>query len=544
MLEDFLEGHSIFTSIRWTILAGALALSAVGAPIPDAHAEYDPGEVAVSADGKRVAWVMGWRDLDHRGEHRRIHLLNLSRRGGLRGLAKSFFGSPELPVRNPATKADADAFVPAFSPDSQLLGFLSARDGDPDEQVWVLPLEGGEAERWSRIPGGVADYAWAPDGSVFCLSADRLGPGRKILRLQPGGGQPEVVHPGDPGIEEIVLSYDGERILYRRSEAEDPSAATESDLWIVAVATGETTRLTERPGEERCPCWSDDGEQVFFLARLSAEEGPPVHGVFGVPGHGGSPELISRRFEHDILELVTAADTERLFVIASDGANRGLYRIRTREGKATALVTQPGSCRDLAVHRKGEKAFFVREEPGRAPEIASWTFPDEEAKLLTDFNADPLASRNPEGGGFPAPWPEGLGVRPEPPRLSGVRVLGLEHVHDGSAATPPAGWLIVSCEFSATAAGAGQRLRLSGREADFAILDARGRETHPVGILLNAGAKPRLVRGHDLFVAIDPDSAGGSATWAFQLAFDPGELAPPVLFRAGDSPPVPLSRDR
>jgi dipeptidyl aminopeptidase/acylaminoacyl peptidase len=544
MLENPLERRSLFASIARPILAVALVLAGVGAPIPDARAEYEPGEIAVSADGKRVAWVMGWRDLGPHGEHRRIHLLNLSRRGGLRGLAKSFFGSPELPVRNPATKADADALAPAFSPDSQLLGFLSARDGDPDEQFWVLPLEGGEAERWSRIPGGVADYAWAPDGSVFCLSADRLASGRTILRLPPGAGQPEVIHPGDPGIEEIVLSFDGERILYRRSEAMNPSATAESDLWILAVATGETTRLTARPGEERCPCWSDDGEQVFFLSRLSAEEKPPVHGVFGVPAHGGSPELVSRRFEHDILELVTAADTERLFVIASDGANRGLYRIRSREGKATALVTQPGSCRDLAVHRKGEKAFFVREEPGRPPEIASWTFPDEEAKLITDFNADPLASRNPEGGGLVAPWPGGLGLRTEPPRLSGVRVLGSEHFHDGSAATPAAGWLIVSCEFSATAAGAGRRLQLSGREADFAILDARGRETHPVGILLNAGAKPRLVRGHDLFVAIDADSTGGSAKYAFQLAFDSGELAPPVHFRAGDSPPIPLSRDR
>ncbi len=546
MLAVHPSRQSASSRIAGGFLASVLALLAGwGLHAPAARAgAYEPAEVAVSADGKRVAWVMARRDPGHRGEHRRIYLLDLRRRGGLRGLAKSFFGSAELPVRNPATKADADALAPAFSPDSRLLGFLSARDGDLEEQLWVLPLEGGEAERWSRVPGGIADFAWAPDGAVHCLCSERLGSGRAILRLPPGGGEPRLVHPGDPGIDEIELSYDGERILYRSNETGDPSQADGSDLWILNITTTESRRLTTRPGQERSPRWSSDGEQVFFVSRLTAEEGPPVHGVFGVPADGGPPELVTRRFEGDILELVTACDTERLFVIAADGENHGLYRIRSREGKATALVTQPGSCRDLAVHRKGEKAFFVRQEPGRPPEIASWTFPDEEAVLLTDFNADPLTAAEPESDEPAASWPAGVRLRTEPLHLAGVHVLGSERFDDETEAAPAGGWLIVSCEFSGTESTASRRLRLTGREADFVIVDGRGREFRPVGILVDAAPKPRLIRGRDLHTVIDADSPGGSAAWVFRLAFAAGELEPPVLLRVGDAPPVPVLGDR
>jgi dipeptidyl aminopeptidase/acylaminoacyl peptidase len=224
---------------------------------------------------------------------------------------------------------------------------------------------------------------------VFCLTAPRGEYGQAIVELPADAVEPEVVYRGEPGIDRIVVSFDGERIVFRRQEAGDSQAPGDSDLWVLTVATGETNRLTMRAGEEHSPCWSEEGEQVFFLAKRSPEEETSVQGIFSVPSRGGPTELVTERFEQEIFELVTAANSNRLFAIAARGEQRGFYRIRARGGKATALIPPATICSALAVHRKGEKAFFVYEGPGGSPEIASWTFPDEEAEYLTDFTADP-----------------------------------------------------------------------------------------------------------------------------------------------------------
>ena len=74
------------------------------------------------------------------------------------------------------TYSKAREHSPRWSPDGRYLAFLSSRE-DPREvaQIWLLDRTGGEAERVTDFPGGVSDYAWAPDGSSFAsLGQDRV----------------------------------------------------------------------------------------------------------------------------------------------------------------------------------------------------------------------------------------------------------------------------------------------------------------------------------------------------------------------------------
>ena len=59
--------------------------------------------------------------------------------------------------------------VPRWSPDGRWLAFLSDRSGST--QVYVLPLNGGEARQVSFLAQAVSDYSWRPDGRALLLQS-------------------------------------------------------------------------------------------------------------------------------------------------------------------------------------------------------------------------------------------------------------------------------------------------------------------------------------------------------------------------------------
>ena len=54
-----------------------------------------------------------------------------------------------------------------FSPDGRHLGFRTKRGEGLKTQVWVLPVDGGEARVATDSPTGVAAYDWSPDGAAI-----------------------------------------------------------------------------------------------------------------------------------------------------------------------------------------------------------------------------------------------------------------------------------------------------------------------------------------------------------------------------------------
>ena len=69
---------------------------------------------------------------------------------------------------------------PRWSPDGKLLGFLSNRESGV--QLWLLPLDGGEAWRLTDLPGEVTDFDWSPDASrLVVVSREPVEPAARLL---------------------------------------------------------------------------------------------------------------------------------------------------------------------------------------------------------------------------------------------------------------------------------------------------------------------------------------------------------------------------
>ena len=53
--------------------------------------------------------------------------------------------------------------TPAWSPDGELIAFVSKRGEDKQPQLYVIPVNGGEARRVTNVPTGVIAPKWFPD---------------------------------------------------------------------------------------------------------------------------------------------------------------------------------------------------------------------------------------------------------------------------------------------------------------------------------------------------------------------------------------------
>src|SRR5690606_24718171 len=61
------------------------------------------------------------------------------------------------------TSGEASDTSPAWSPDGQLIAFVSKRGDDEQPQLYVIPVDGGEARRVTNVPTGVIAPKWFPD---------------------------------------------------------------------------------------------------------------------------------------------------------------------------------------------------------------------------------------------------------------------------------------------------------------------------------------------------------------------------------------------
>jgi tricorn protease len=163
-----------------------------------------------------------------------------------------------------------------FSPDGKWIAFTGQYDGD--EQVYVIPVTGGEPKQLTYYPArgpltprwGYDNqvYGWTPDGKsiVFRSNRDSWTLGVCNLYTVPmTGGPAEKLPMPESGAGDY--SPDGTKLVYSprfrdfRSEKRY-SGGTANDLFIFDLATSDAKRITDNPRADRDPMWI--GNTIYF----------------------------------------------------------------------------------------------------------------------------------------------------------------------------------------------------------------------------------------------------------------------------------------
>jgi len=228
----------------------------------DLYALRVPVEVRLSPDGSSVVYCLKDTAPDKDGYRQSLWLVPADGSGPPRRLTLG-------------RKKDTS---PRWSPDGRTLAFLSDRSAvleaggasdrpKPAEetekskpggtQVWLLPMDGGEARQSTRLPEDVGGLAWSPDGDRLCVVS-------AATEAEP---KPKRRKPGDPPerdariLDRLQYMLNGEGFIYDKAP----------NLWIVDVAGGAARRLTSGASRDEDPQWSPDGKRICFVSNRHAD---------------------------------------------------------------------------------------------------------------------------------------------------------------------------------------------------------------------------------------------------------------------------------
>lgn len=167
------------------------------------------------------------------------------------------------------TSVEGNESFPRFSPDGRSLAFMAGYEGGGD--LYVIELAGGVPRRLTHHPDGETLCDWLPGGEgLLFFSSQASGQRRapKLFSVAIEGGQPiELPLPyGTFG----AIDANGRRLAYTPDVHSEFSTwrryqgGMAQDVWLFDLASLESKRLTDWPGDDALPMWH--GEDVYFLS--------------------------------------------------------------------------------------------------------------------------------------------------------------------------------------------------------------------------------------------------------------------------------------
>lgn len=196
------------------------------------------------------------------------------------------------------TSGDQSDANPKWSPDGKTIAFTSNRSSETQPQIYLIGIDGGEAQVLTDLKGTIASYNWSPDGKSLVMQFRKM--------------DPEAIEREEDEVKKKlgVVSRHYDRIFYKY-DGQGYLPKEQFHIWTVDATTGEAQQLTDDPVySELEPVWTPDGESIVF--RSNRQPDPDMDhqnfDIFVIPRSGG-----------DMRELNTPAGMKALLSISPDG---------------------------------------------------------------------------------------------------------------------------------------------------------------------------------------------------------------------------------
>ncbi len=376
-----------------------------------------PHHAALSPDGTRVVFSLA--RLDAESNQIRAALWRVPSAGG---------------TPTPFTADEGRDANPKWSPDGRWIAFLSNRSGQrrgwkrAPMQLWVIPVDGGEAYQLTSFRVGVSQVAWSPDGRTLAFVSrgslddpertpnedelvvreirrpkykfDAMGylEGYADLWTVPVvGGTPIQLTTGDFDHESPVWLPSGREVVVVANRSAQADLSVARDLWAVTLQTRAMRQLTHKTGPCASPAVSPDGQWISFVGHDDPMGVARNAAVWVVPSTGGTAVNLTAAFDQSVGNAVGSdvrlvpllpatawsAESDAIIFFSTTAGRTHLYRVGVRERTVRQLTDGDEAIADLTA--AGGVVVYQRISPTTLDEL--WTLgPDGRPRKLAGFN--------------------------------------------------------------------------------------------------------------------------------------------------------------
>ena len=380
------------------------------------------GEAAPSPDGKWIVFSVTEPDYDAAKAVSDLWIVPVD--GG-------------APARRLTASKGAESGV-AWSPDSTRIAFTAKREGDDAAQIYVLPVQGGEAQRILTLATAAANPKWRPDGLGLLFESTVKGPGKNpgkstarlydnmpvriwnawlddsrphlyvwefgwtsAIDLLTGGKL--VDSPGFSGIRsglssdtslQATWSPDGREIVFAATvnKNEMMKAETETHLFRVGRQGGEPAQLTQPGHSYTRPRFAPDGKTMYALQDRTASARHPysLTRLARIPWPAaGTPQVLTAAFDRSVSSFTISPNSATIIIDAEDEGVSKLFQLPANGGPPVKLfdVMEGGYSSPQYAGGKLIASYSSSTQPAEIARMES-----NGHTLLTNFNAAKLAT--------------------------------------------------------------------------------------------------------------------------------------------------------
>lgn len=283
---------------------------------------------------------------------------------------------------------------PRWSPDGKQIAFLSKRENAERSNLYLMPVDGGEARKLTDLRGQFEDFQWLSDGRrLICAfrqidedeierekdeQKKKLGMRvRHITRVrfkQDGEGYLPQEHThlwsinartgkakqltdGDFDESDFAVSHDGKWIAVTSNRSSDPDLEPDNvDLWIVSTDGGELRKIDTPYGAKWHPSFSPCGTKIAYVGIEGAgswgrnanlfvvhlDDGSPAENLTGAYDIHVSQDTLGDLGGANAVRPVWSLDAARIYFQVSRHANTELRSIQVNGSDMRIEIGGPG----------------------------------------------------------------------------------------------------------------------------------------------------------------------------------------------------------